>query len=523
MTRRLPLARIWAFLAGGSLFFLWHGALLSPEGRIRGLTSDSAIVGLMGKKMLEGRGFDIFFWGQNYLGPFTAILIAAFGADPLGLRLATLTLAAAGIMLTWAAIRPIDARAATLTAIALAIGPSLLIRLMINPVGAEMSFFFSSLLLLILVPMVDGHSTSPRRQFVLGVAAGIAWWMNQLVVFTLAAGAIVLFAQSRTFANARARLRWHHSPILYAGLLWFAMFVALDLAGIMLPFLLGRSTDWLLLILAPLLFSQLRDWRRWRGILDRDEIPGVLRVAAGGIIGYSPVWLGRLLGWFKPSYTVAFQADLPSGMLTTLRAFAQPAAEWIGVADGPAGLLFAISFAILLVAAIRNQRTPSRLMLALIPLGNFAVQIGARGTKMHYLIASTSALFALAALGACDLWDSRRRVARTFCVVAGLFTAISLGLKAKAMHDDLLAKPDPTVLLTRVHQLHCAVCYSTTNAYLLRFVDQERCAWIPYRDQDRTPLDTQAMERMRGQRCLVDASDVMLTAPLQRSAPFARP
>ncbi|MFP5246947.1 MAG: hypothetical protein ACLGH0_09655, partial [Thermoanaerobaculia bacterium] len=74
------------------LFVAWHSSLLSPDGRIRGFNSDAAIIALMGKKMFEGRGFDVFFWGQNYVGPLTSMCIAFAGVfvgavDPLALRI----------------------------------------------------------------------------------------------------------------------------------------------------------------------------------------------------------------------------------------------------------------------------------------------------------------------------------------------------------------------------------------------------------------------------------------------------
>nr|MDQ3283669.1 hypothetical protein [Acidobacteriota bacterium] len=210
-----PLRRAGLIAALGLFFFLFHSPLLSVEGRVRGFNSDAAIIALMGKKMLEGRGFDVFFWGQNYVGPLTSMCIAAAGAftggvNPLALRLGTFAEVFAGILLVGWSIARIDRRAAIATMIALAITPPVLLRMMITPLGAEMSFVMGAALLAVVLQ----HVTSPRGwlshargQFAFGVVAAIGWWMNQQVVFTLLAAAIVLASRSAAMRGALTRLR----------------------------------------------------------------------------------------------------------------------------------------------------------------------------------------------------------------------------------------------------------------------------------------------------------------------------
>ena len=78
---------------------------------MRGWNGDSAIFGLMAKKIHDGRGFDVFFWGQNYMGPLTPALAAAIRrtvldpaglgeeGGPISLRLASMSEIAFGICL----------------------------------------------------------------------------------------------------------------------------------------------------------------------------------------------------------------------------------------------------------------------------------------------------------------------------------------------------------------------------------------------------------------------------------------
>ena len=77
-------ASIGAILAA---FVLVRYPLLTKEASVRGWNGDTAIFGLMAKKIHDGRGFDVFFWGQNYMGPLTPALAAAIRKsvlDPAG-------------------------------------------------------------------------------------------------------------------------------------------------------------------------------------------------------------------------------------------------------------------------------------------------------------------------------------------------------------------------------------------------------------------------------------------------------
>lgn len=506
-------SRVSALIGVGIFFVLWHFPLLTPAGRIRGFNSDAAILGLMGKKMLEGRGFDVFFWGQNYIGPFTSMLVAGWGAmlreaGPLALRLATFTIALGGIFLTWAAVRQIDGRAALATAIALAITPPVLLRMVITPLGAEMAFIFGAALLAVLM---RGWPSSATGQMACGALAGVAWWMNQQVVFTLLAGAIVLFFRSRSaevlvkpWKGGARRL-----PGVVQAAVWFLTstgvflllaFLVLDLFHRSVPFVFGHVVDPLLLIVLgqlPLLF--LIPWRS----LPRDEIASVARFALGAAIGYAPVWLGVMLGWYERSYVFGFQPNYPSAVVARLRELPPVLAHWTGIAPGAIGSAFAVALALLAIVGFLQARTPARAMLALIVAGNVAFYLIASGPKPHYLISSIGPLYALASLAAFYLWDRYGIAVRGAVVATGVTAAISIGLSARAMHRDVLAEPDPLPLLARVRSVPCAVVYADFwIAYRYRFLDGEQRAWIPYRSQNRALAESEEMQKLPGQRCL---------------------
>lgn len=525
-----------------SAFFLWHLPLLTPAGRVRGFDSDAAILALMGKKMLEGRGFDIFFWGQNYIGPLTSMFIAAAGAvigtvNPLALRIGTFIEILLGIFLAAWAVGRIDGRAGLITAIALVITPPVILGVMITP-RAEMAFFLSAALLCVLLQHLtaspgQGWLSRPRGQFAFGVLTGISWWMNQQVLFTLMAAALVLGFRSHLFAAIRGQLHlldrhrlrgeaigWRRLPGVLEALTWVVTrtgyllllaFVAFDLLGRpVLPFVIGPLADPLVLILLPqvLLPLLLGEWRTWR-LPKGDEMGEVLsiaRYAMGFAAGYAPVWLGRILGWYESSYVFVIEVNRPRAALQQVAKFFDgTAAQWTGNAPGPIGAAFAVVLLVLVFAGALRKRSDARLLLALIPILNFLFVLVSNAVKPHYLISSAAMLFGLAALGAADLWDRRIPALRAALAAGAVVAVLSMGMSAKAMHARVLAEPDPAALLRRLGANGCAVCYADFwIAYRFRLLDGERCAWIPYLSQNRTRAESVVMQQRAGQRCVVE-------------------
>jgi hypothetical protein len=556
MTSRQRLTRTGLVIFLAAAFVVWHLPLLTPHGRIRGFDTDAAIIGLMGKKMFDLRGFDFFFWGQNYVGPLTSMLTAAWAfvtgaADPLALRLAVFTEMLVGSLLTWWAVDRVDRRAAIVTLAALAITPPVLLWMMVTPLGAEMGFFMSTILFAVVMQHVTappgrGLLARPAGQVGFGILAGLSWWMNQQVVFTLGAAAVVLGLRSKIVRGALGRIRprdrfllhgetlgWRRMPGVVEALVWLSTragamlllaFVLLDLrGGPLLPFLFGPLADPLLLILVPhlLLPLFLGEIGRIGPLTERarEEIAAFLRFAVGCAIGYLPVWLGGLLDWYPKSYVVAFRLNYPSEVLPQARRLVTLAGHWIGMTEGIVGLAFGVALFALAIAAVVRKPSEARWLLAIVPLLNVVYfLVGHGATKQHYLIASVGMLFGLAALGAIDLWDSRRSTLRAAVVLAGVVATLSMTQAATAMHRYVTEAPDPMPLLERVRAAECAVCYADLwIAYRYRFLDQEQRAWIVYRSQNRTRSESFEMQKRPGQRCLVekDGTVVKLAGDLQ--------
>jgi hypothetical protein len=76
--------------------------LFGPLGRP---DADEVITGLMARHVLDGGGFPLFFWGQNYGGTLQLVPVTlstwAFGSSVAALRLPTIVLAAVNAVLVW--------------------------------------------------------------------------------------------------------------------------------------------------------------------------------------------------------------------------------------------------------------------------------------------------------------------------------------------------------------------------------------------------------------------------------------
>lgn len=539
-------SRLVFLVLAGVCFFLWHSPLLSEAGRVRGFNSDAAIIALMGKKMLDGRGFDIFFWGQNYVGPLSSIFIAAAGAflggvTALAMRIGVFVEVFLGIAIVGWTVGRVDRRAAAVTTAMLVATPPVILRMMITPLGAEMAFLMAAAVAALVVQQLtapDGRGWLARTagQVAFGVVIGIAWWMNQQVVFTLLAAAWVLGSRSTIGSAVLRRVRpvdrlllrgdrlgWRAMPgvvealvtvITSAGALLLLLFVVMQLGGFgSIPFILGPVLDPVALVviphlLLPLILGEWRQWRAPRGASEWSETRALALVAAGFVVGYAPVLLGAILGWYERTYVFAFAPSYPRDVLEQARTlWREVLPHTLGVAS-PVAALWVAGFTLFVAAAVaRIRHSPVRLFFAVAALANLLFFLVTRGGKPHYFISTVAMLLALAALGACDLWD-RRRMAWRVLAAAGVACGLaSIALSAHAWHRQTLAEPDPLPLLARVEEARCAVTYADFwIAYRYRLLDGERRAWVPYQSQNRTRAESIAAQRLPGQRCLVTKS-----------------
>jgi len=541
-------------LAALALFLAVRWPLLHGDCAIAGLTVDSSILALMGKKMFDGRGFDIFAWGVGHLGPLTSAITAAWAGPlmllgvkwpwPLAVRVAAMTEVAIGIaLLAWATAR-IDRRAAALLALLLAVGPPELFRMSLYPLGHEMAFVLSAVVLALATQHVTatpgrGWLSTAWGELAIGVASGLGWWVNKTMAPAIAATLIVLMLRSELFASLRPNLRFKDRFLLRVspplpGLFEAVLFVlhwsgvavlAINTAGNVLhvdhagqlPFVSGPFLDGLILIgvaQATLLIARPPRFPppSFAGLR------GLAVAAAGFALGVAPAVMANLLDWYPHAYVAGLvPQSTPDSILSAVELRGATVARAILGPDPAAGVMLAIA----LLLAIHHRRAIAA-FVSLTPRdwGAPALFASAAGVTLassllltnafysRYLLAGVGPLFALLALEGLRWWDSRRMAGRAAAVLAGGVVFVTLlmtgslsrrsisnhaeaqdtlrgrtGRPTGAAIDDARAAPvpDPRIVLDRVAALGCRVTYTDYfQAYNYRLLSEESSAWIPY-------------------------------------------
>ena len=167
-----------------------------------GIESDEAIVGLMAKHINEGQKLPIFYYGQPYLGSLEALMVAGsfrlLGRSNATLKIIPFAFSLLLIGLTYAlAKRYTDKFGAAVSALLCALGPSALILWSTKARGGFIELVVIGTLSLIIAS--DILLTSDRsflkirdRQFlVLGLLLGLGWWVNNQIIFYIAAIGLV--------------------------------------------------------------------------------------------------------------------------------------------------------------------------------------------------------------------------------------------------------------------------------------------------------------------------------------------
>jgi len=186
---------------GWRLWMLTHYGLVSG-GEVDVYLADEGVVGLMGKHIVEGRELPIFFWGQSYLGALeaycAAISFAVFGCSFLSLRLVTFCFSIGVGALLYRFVHRFYSVAAARWATALvALAPMYFLQWNLKARGG---FVEHVALVLAVMPLFWRfylyHQRDAATAFALGVVAGVALWVNQLVGAYLGVMGILLALRS---------------------------------------------------------------------------------------------------------------------------------------------------------------------------------------------------------------------------------------------------------------------------------------------------------------------------------------
>ncbi len=178
--------------------------------------ADEGIVGLMGKHILEGRALPVFFYGQHYLGALEAYLaalsFAVFGISLFALRLVPFTASLALLWAVYTFTEKVYSRAAARWATSIvAVAPMYFLQWNLKARGGFVEHVLLLFVIMILLwRYLFDDDRRPLSALRLGLVAGVAFWVNQLLLAYLLVLVPVFFVD-----RARPR-RW---PQLLVGFL----------------------------------------------------------------------------------------------------------------------------------------------------------------------------------------------------------------------------------------------------------------------------------------------------------------
>ncbi len=215
--------------------------------------SDEAIVGLMARHINQGAR-PVFFYGQPYMGTLDSWLVALgfrlAGESVLTIRLAQSALylltTASAFALAWRLTR--RRAAALVTGLAFALPPPLLAVYTTASLGGYGEvLLLGHLALLLALPPRAPESVRRRalRCALLGLCAGLGWWVNGLIiVYLLPAAAVTLAALARRRRGALLALALAAAGFAVGSAPWWAYDFAHDHAALRLYLGAVQSADY---------------------------------------------------------------------------------------------------------------------------------------------------------------------------------------------------------------------------------------------------------------------------------------
>lgn len=331
--------------------------VLNPDRSFLALSSDNAIYALMAQDILTEGKSPIFFYGQHYQGPLTSIVIVGiqtimnatgfkqivpataspYTICPFAISIASMVMTLGGLLCFSLFVRRIYGDgAAFIFAVLVFIGHSMLVMMSLRPLGAEMALLTGSWIALAFERWI--RKRDRVSLFVAGMCTGIGLWMNEMTIFVLLPFVLWLVIQRVAciriwkpikirdrflLIGGAPRLRvlpnWIRVPGIFVHIL-----LAINFAGGLIAVLLGgwntiifgirmKVPNGLSPIKVSLFFFLLFQIAWWLASSEEARTasrrffkkiwPGL----TGFLVAYSPVWLGKLLGWYAQGYGVKFR------------------------------------------------------------------------------------------------------------------------------------------------------------------------------------------------------------------------
>ena len=166
------------------------------------LDSDEAVVGLMARHIVHSHQFTTFYWGQNYGGSITAIVMAlifsVFGASTATLKAVPIGMSAIAAVLVWRlGRRTIGEPGATIAALAFWVWPTNYLWLSTKERGFYWACMILGLAFLLAVLRLVDRPGRWRDWIALGALGGLGWWTSPQILYFAVPGLIWLAIRLR--------------------------------------------------------------------------------------------------------------------------------------------------------------------------------------------------------------------------------------------------------------------------------------------------------------------------------------
>ncbi len=209
------------------------------------IDADEAIVGLMGRDILLGRGVPVFYYGQHYMGSLEALMasvsFAVFGAKPFALQLVPLIWSLFLIVLAYWLARLLAGRRAGLIAAALtALPPPALVVWSSKARGGFIEVVvLGGIALCLTIKWLRQNPNRLRYPAAIGVVLGVGWWVNNQILYFIApiacVSALHIFSRSMRLAAPGSLIGSTYS-------IWRGIAQILSVG--LISFLLGSAPYW---------------------------------------------------------------------------------------------------------------------------------------------------------------------------------------------------------------------------------------------------------------------------------------
>jgi 4-amino-4-deoxy-L-arabinose transferase-like glycosyltransferase len=190
----------------------WLTILLTSQTHVH---SDEAIIGLMGKHILEGRYFPFYMYGQPYNAGaaweayLAAVAFALFGVSVISLKSCILLLSLLCLFLFyWMCLALYGQRTALLATIVFALTPSLL-KWHFQVRGYSWYFLSVPILTMLFTSVASHRAPKQTMLFFFGLASGVSVWCLELAIPVVAAFWILLIL--------RRKLSLKHAAVAVGG------------------------------------------------------------------------------------------------------------------------------------------------------------------------------------------------------------------------------------------------------------------------------------------------------------------